>query len=152
LIRLKYRPNMPLARELSAMMIRSLEGSDWQPSLVLPVPLHRSRALQRGFNQARLLAKTLAGQLGVPLGASGLVRLRDTPSQVGLNMRQRKQNMSLAFKAKGDIVEGNTVLLVDDLRTTGATLADCARSLREAGALRVYATTVAQAGSMHSHD
>lgn len=151
LVRLKYKPDPALAGSLAELMAVCLQGSGWQPTLILAVPLHAGRAHQRGFNQAQLLAKALARRLGVRITADGLRRVRATPSQVGLNMSERRANMNLAFAAKGAIVRDESVLIVDDLRTTGATLADCARALKVAGCGRVRAVTVAQAGGAHSH-
>lgn len=117
----------------------------WQPDVVIPVALFRQRQRQRGYNQAELVASALAEFLAVPLAAEGLVRTRETRSQVGLDASQRADNVRGAFRASPAWVEGRAVLLVDDLFTTGATLAACAEALRGAGAVQVFAATVARA-------
>ena len=103
----------------------------WDPEvdLIAPVPIHRSRLSWRGFNQAEALCEKLPNHL---IGQD-LVRIRRTPPQVKLTPEQRSKNLVGAFKCPTDIV-GKRVLLVDDVFTTGATAAECARALKEAGA------------------
>jgi len=110
--------------------------------LLAPVPLHPKRIKQRGFNQSLLLAKAFPG---APLAREAVVRTRHTPPQVGLNPKQRRDNVKGAFAVPAPaLVKGKTVLLVDDLLTTGATVKECARVLRRAGASRVEVLTVAR--------
>lgn len=94
-----------------------------------------------------LVAKALAGLLGLPVQPDALSRIRDTPSQVGLDAVERYRNVEGAFEARRGAVQGQAILLVDDLFTTGATLVACATALREAGSPEVYAVTVARAAS-----
>ncbi len=110
--------------------------------LILPVPLHPRRLKARGFNQALLLAETFPE---TPLRRETLVRVRHTPPQVGLNPRERRENVQGAFALpRPQEVKGKTVLLVDDLYTTGATVRECARVLKRAGAEQVDVLTVAR--------
>ena len=110
--------------------------------LVVPVPLHPRRLKARGFNQAWLLAQAFPE---APLAREALVRRRHTVPQVGLNPRQRLDNVKDAFAVPDPaLVQGKKVLLVDDLFTTGATARECARVLRRAGAPRVEVLTVAR--------
>jgi ComF family protein len=111
------------------------------PDLVVPVPLHPRRLRQRGFNPAGLLARAAARACGAPIDPTALVRLRDTPSQTGLDRRQRRANVRGAFAARRPVPA--RVWLVDDVVTTGATLAEAARALRRAGARRVIAVCAA---------
>jgi ComF family protein len=116
--------------------------------VVIPVPLHKSKRRDRGFNQAELIAraalKRLPGRCGLATGV--LVRQRATISQVGLTREQRMANMRDAFRVRDrQRVRGTTVILVDDVMTTGTTLSECARVLKQAGAERVFAATVARA-------
>jgi ComF family protein len=110
--------------------------------LLIPVPLHRRRLQQRGFNQALLLARAFPD---AAVGLETLVRVRHTPPQVGLNPKERRDNVHRAFAVpRPDEVKGKNILLVDDLYTTGATVRECARVLRRAGAKGVEVLTVAR--------
>ncbi|MCZ7544770.1 MAG: phosphoribosyltransferase family protein [Anaerolineae bacterium] len=114
------------------------------PDLILPVPLHANRQRWRGYNQSTLLAEALGVRLEVPVAADALARVRDTRAQVGLSARARRQNVSGAFVVRAPHrVSGRTILLVDDVVTTGATLAACAEALYQADAEAVWAVTLA---------
>ncbi len=111
-----------------------------EADLLVPVPLHPRRLQARGFNQALLLAQAFPM---LPLAREALVRLRHTRPQVGLNPRERRDNVQGAFAVPDQtLVKGKNILLVDDLLTTGATVQECARVLKKAGALRVELLTV----------
>lgn len=113
--------------------------------VLVPVPLHVDRLRWRGFNQALLLARDLARRRRLPVAPSALQRNRPTRPQVGLNERERRRNLTGAFSvADGRMVRGRSVLLVDDVLTTGATVEECARSLRRAGARRVDVLVLAR--------
>jgi ComF family protein len=109
--------------------------------LVVPVPLHPRRLRQRGFSPAGLLARAVARQAGLPCNPVALRRLRDTPSQTGLDRRARRRNVRGAFEPRCAVPA--RVWLVDDVATTGATLAECARALRRAGAEQVLGVCAA---------
>ena len=110
--------------------------------LLAPVPLHPKRIKHRGFNQALLLAQAFPE---APVAREAVVRTRHTPPQVGLNPKERRDNVKGAFSVTDPaLVKGKHVLLVDDLYTTGATVKECARVLRKAGARRVEVLTVAR--------
>ncbi len=111
-----------------------------RPDVIVPVPLHSRRLLMRRFNQSQLLAKTLADIMSLPLDAFALERRKATPSQGTLNRKGRKRNVAGAFRVSEmgkKAIEGKTVLLVDDVLTTGATASACAKALKKAGASRV---------------
>jgi len=145
----KYDGVRALARPLGELLaeyvadagIPDLAPGDFE--LICPVPLHPLRESERGFNQAELLARVLAERFGVPV-VRALDRVRFTRPQVLLPARARAANVRGAFSARGDGVAGKSVLLIDDVYTTGATLSECARMLRRAGASRVYVLTVAR--------
>ena len=150
---LKFQQVRPLAAVLGKLLAQSLAGLE--PSLpagaivVIPVPLYAKRKTQRGFNQAELIARAALKALDRPgrfeLVPRALVRTRDTGSQIGLSRRQRRQNMRGAFVVSdAEMMEKRSVLLVDDVYTTGATAAECARVLLRAGAARVWVATVAR--------
>lgn len=113
--------------------------------IVVPVPLHVARLRWRGFNQASLLAKLLARRRRLPLASSLLRRDRSTRPQVGLNEQDRRRNLSGAFSVTdAGTVRDRRVLLIDDVLTTGATVEECARSLRRAGACQVDVLVLAR--------
>ncbi len=140
----KYRPLMSLGRPLAEWMtgrIRKVERLD----VVMPVPLHASRLRKRGFNQALLLARVASEAYTVPLLYDNLVRTRPTRPQVELSGKERTVNVSGAFALRRPYeVAGKRVLIVDDVLTTGATLNECSRTLRNAGATAVVALTLAR--------
>ncbi len=140
--RLKYDGRLDLLPALSERMVAAAPAYGGLVDVVVPVPLHRARLASRGFNQAALLARPLSRALGVPLVAGRLSRVRPTRPQVGLDADARKDNVRGAFRLRRAV--GGRVLLVDDVRTTGATLAEAARVLREAGA-EVRTLTLARA-------
>jgi len=145
LLHLKYRPDQKLASVMAEWLTSLYRRSEWIASVVVPVPLSRSRSQQRGFNQAELLARELSVRLNLPLAAGRLRRTRETRSQVGLDPRERALNVQGAFAAERAAFSEEAVLLIDDLYTTGATLAACARAALADGASRVYGLTVGRA-------
>lgn len=147
--RFKYYGERELAGPLGEVM--AALAADLFPlrslSAVIPVPLHPSRARSRRYDQAALLAESVSGYLRLPPVLTGLVRVRNTPSQTTLSREQRLSNLKGAFAASGEVkeLEGKEVLLVDDVFTTGATSAECSRVLLEQGIKGVYVLTLATA-------
>jgi len=144
--RLKYRRDVALGQTLAEAMSPALQALDWKVDLVVPVPLGKKRQTERGYNQAALIACPLSLALGLQYAPSALVRWRESHSQVGLSREQRRENVSGVFRA-GRGASGRTVLLVDDVATTGSTLSSAAGALLEGGAGQVYAFTAARAAS-----
>lgn len=133
-----------LARYLHASYANELLSSIFiNVSAIAPVPLHPNRERTRGYNQSALLARCLAQQTGIPLYEHLLCRVRDTQPQVGKNYRERQQNVTDSFAAD-PAVSGMTLLLIDDVYTTGATLRACASAARRVGAREVCALTLAR--------
>ncbi len=142
---LKFGGCRAMARPLGEM-VAEVVASDarMRADVVVPVPLHRRRLRERGFNQAELLADEVARRLGLPSRPGALERVRETPAQVGLGKEDRRVNVRGAFVAR-DGVAGARVLLVDDVLSTGSTAVECARALRTAGAAAVTVAAVAMA-------
>lgn len=146
----KYDHQTRLVDLLGSWLIRAMDENHWSPELVTAVPLHRKRQLERGYNQSVLLARVVSERFGWPFSAEAIRRLRETRSQVSLNARERRDNVQGAFAASPELVRGKSVLVIDDVLTTGATLVACAEALRQAGALRVLGATVA--GAVYGDD
>ena len=118
---------------------------DYHLNLIIPVPLHRSRLRQRGFNQAVLIGRILARQLSLPMQLDVLARIRPTEPQIELSAEKRRINVKGAFSViRPDCIAGKRVLLLDDVMTTGSTLDECAKELKKAGADMVIAVTTAR--------
>lgn len=143
----KYSHATHLSADLGALLaaaVRAHYGHE-KPDAVAYVPLYAVKERTRTYNQARLLAAALAREMKLPLARSCLERVRDTGTQTHLTARQRAMNVEGAFRARcPEWVEGRQFLLVDDVMTTGATVNECARALKEAGAGRVLVVTVAR--------
>ncbi|QQP98938.1 ComF family protein [Lysobacter enzymogenes] len=119
-------------------------SDDAPAAILIPVPLHRSRLRQRGYDQALELARPLSRRLGLSVCASGLHRTRDTPPQSRLDAAQRRRNLAEAFVWIADTPPPAHAILIDDVMTTGATLHAAAQALRRAGAQRVDAWVCAR--------
>jgi ComF family protein len=157
---LKYDQMHPAAGRMGRMLAQAivkLAGEAPNEMLVVPIPLHRSRQAERGFNQARLLAaqalKALRSshpQWSLTLAPAALMRLRATESQASLTPRERRKNVRGAFLVSdGDLVRDRHILLIDDILTTGATARAAAQALKRAGAATVWVATLARARRVH---
>jgi ComF family protein len=139
---LKYGHRLACADFLGKAMAQI--ATPLRPDLIVPVPLSAERLAQRGFNQALEIARPLARALNVPLDTSHIHRHLDTAPQASLPWKERTQNIRHAFECEIDLT-GKTVLLVDDVMTTGATLDELARTLKMHGAARVENRVLARA-------
>jgi len=144
----KYRNKTHLRRPLALLTIEVLSGfvSFRAPNLIVPVPLHPRRLRIRGFNQAILLAELFSSRWQIPLDRHNLRRCRWTEPQVNLSASDRRANVKGAFSIQNSgLIHGRRVLLVDDVLTTGSTVEECARVLKNSGASEVAVITVARA-------
>jgi ComF family protein len=149
----KYRGKIGIGEVLGEIMA-DYAGGQWDMtvfSLIIPVPLHRKRLRERGFNQAVILARQIAKRFSLPLDFMTLRRERFTAPQVGLGREERCANVRMAFAVrKPEKLAGRKILLVDDVTTTGSTLTECASVLTQAKAESVAILTLARA--LHDYD
>lgn len=141
---LKYKNNRSLGKYFARYLLPIVRTEAWHIDLVVPVPLSKERLRARGYNQAAAVAHPLALFLELPYQPYCLEQVRDTRSQVGLSAEERRNNVIDAFMAVPDLVRKKDILLIDDVKTTGATLSACARALKEAGAAKVFCVTIAR--------
>ena len=144
----KYGGVFPLVRFLGDLLQPTLQtlSQDYFVDVMIPVPLHIRRLRERGFNQALLLVKELNRRIGIPYEERALKKIKDTPVQIALKKRERRKNLTGVFQVKDTgTIKGKSVVLVDDVYTTGTTVNECSRALLKAGAERVAVLTVARA-------
>ena len=145
ILALKHGDRLHLAPALAQWMQRAGAELLADADLVLPVPLHWTRLFARRYNQAAVLAQAIAKAGGPPFAATHLIRRRRTPSQGNKNATARRRNVAGAFAVKdADKLSGKRVVVIDDVLTTGATVEECARVLKRAGAVRVDVLTLAR--------
>jgi len=143
---LKYKNVRDLAQPLALLLVDAYRRMPLPADCIVPVPLHKRRARERGFNQSALLARELGQLTGLPVAHEALLRAKYTVPQIGLDARERVENVRDAFRCTAGAFSGQRVLLVDDVCTTGSTLEACAAALHEeGGAASVWALTVARA-------
>lgn len=153
ILRFKHADRTDIAPAFARWMLRAARPMIDAADLIVPVPLHRGRLMKRRYNQAALLARQL-DKLSVRapgrFAPNLLVRARKTPPQEGMGRAARKRNVRAAFAlTEPDAVRGRVVVLVDDVMTTGATVGECAKVLRRAGAVAVDVVTVARVVLSH---
>lgn len=151
----KFNENLSLTSVFSAALLAAVRQHLQQsgaplPDRVIALPLARKRLAERGFNQSALLAELMAKHLDIAYAPHGLLKVRDTPPQAGLDRPARLKNVRGAFDC-GESLAGLRIALVDDVMTTGATLSEAAKVLKRAGATYISAWVVARADSAGSH-
>ena len=143
----KYDGKTRLAASLGSLLVQTYVAHKMQADMIIPVPLHSQREQARGYNQATLLAKVCAAQLGIPCHDTIITRVRPTSTQAHLKLVERQQNVAGAFCCTSPhataMLLGRRILIVDDVCTTGATLEACAAPLFAAGALSVWGLVLA---------
>ena len=145
---LKYEGNTRLAQPLGHLLARAYMTYNIQADIIVPVPLHKEREQQRGYNHAHLLAEVCSSILNIPLHTEILVRRRATLAQVDLKLRDRRHNVTGAFVCSPAFATGalfeRKILIIDDVSTTGSTLEACAAPLFAAGAMTVWGLVLAR--------
>ena len=149
---MKYRRNIGFGESIAIQMTDFVMSLQWPIDVLIPVPLGKKRLKERGYNQVALVARPLAYQLGFSYEPNALKKTRETRSQVGLSVSQRSENVQDAYQADSRVVKGKSVLIMDDVATTGSTLSACTAALLSAGAQEVYVLTIARALPHHGLD
>ena len=139
----KFNGKVGLDRPLGSLLERAI-SSDLRVDLVVPVPLQKKRLQQRSYNQALLLAREVARIRGLPLSNNLLNKVRETEFQQGLSAGDRVKNLRGAFHLQENL-SGQKILLIDDVMTTGATVAACSQVLIKGGAAEVYVAVIGRA-------
>ena len=112
--------------------------------MIIPIPLHQLKKAERGYNQAYYIAKGVGSKLKVRVSDRAVKRIKYTESQTTMNLNEREENISGAFKVRNQkAVRGKSILLLDDVITTGATISECGKKLLEAGAAKISAASIA---------
>jgi ComF family protein len=141
---LKYNRQFKLGLFLGKILGEDIQAKNWAIDLILPAPIHHLRKAERGYNQTDYVAKGLSISLNVPYSARTVKRIKYTESQTKLNMNERAQNVSNAFKVTtSKKIKGKNILIVDDICTTGATILECGIVLYKSGANSIYASSIA---------
>lgn len=143
--RLKYQNDVGLGEPLSKHLVELYNQDRWDVDLVVSVPLSSKRLKERGYNQASVLARPFADAIQVRFQTNILLKKRETRTQVGLSAVERHQNLNDAFYAHPSRVKGKSILVIDDVATTGSTINACAQALCDAGASAVYGLTLTRA-------
>ena len=149
---MKYRRNIGFGESIAMQMADFVRSLHWPVDILIPVPLSKKRLRERGYNQVVLVARPLAYQIGLSYQPDALQKTRDTRSQVGLSVSQRSENVQNAYQADSRVVKGKSVLIMDDVATTGSTISACTAALHFAGAKEVYVLTIARALPHHGLD
>jgi ComF family protein len=139
---LKYQGNLAMASVLGELF-NPLVGAIALPDFIVPMPLHSSRLRERGFNQAMEIARSVSRHCGAALLPEACKRIKDTPSQAGLPWKERQKNIKNAFICETNLA-GKRVAILDDVLTTGATLNELAKVIRQCGASEVTGWIIAR--------
>lgn len=142
--RFKYSNKREYADFYCDELVRKLGKTikSWGAQVIVPVPLHKSKKLKRGYNQAEILADGIGKSLGIEVDKTLIIREKKTIPQKKLSAIDRKKNLEKAFKINRDIVQYNKIILVDDIYTTGNTIDSCSETLKEKGVEKIFFVTL----------
>jgi ComF family protein len=142
---LKFGAQFKSARLLGSLLAEYVGKAAEKPDYIIPVPLHKARYQERGFNQALEIARTVSKALDIPVDLSSCLRHKDTPHQTGLTAKKRRQNLRSAFAVQKPIHNARHVAILDDVMTTGSTANALAKELKKSGVSRVDVWVCARA-------
>ena len=141
---LKYKQNLGLGPILALPLVQIVQKAGWPVDLVIPIPLSTAHQKERGYNQAACISRAVARELNLPHSIRAVKRIKETKTQVDLDVNKRFMNLMDAFYANPAKLKSRNVLVIDDVITTGATMRSCAKSIMDAGAESVYCLSVAR--------
>lgn len=142
--KLKYQNDIGIGNYLAELLKTELLRTNWEIDTIVPVPIGEEKRKTRGYNQAERLAKPLASLTSIEYKPLALKRIRESASQVGLDRSARQANVKDAFIAQANLIKDKTILIVDDVFTSGATMEACSSELLYAGAKKIYCLTLAK--------
>ena len=142
---LKYNNHKAVAAILGKILADAYQDYNLSADVIVPVSLHPTRLRERGYNQSELLARNVGKILSLPVNTTALQRVRQTKSQMELGAEERYRNVVGAFTCRDNVLSGQRILLIDDVCTTGSTLAACADALKQRGTAAVWGLTLAKA-------
>lgn len=143
--RFKYSNHTYLSRTMGAMMANKLKAEGIKTDLIIPIPLYKNKEKERGFNQSVLLSKYISEKINIPVNTNNLIRVKNTKVMHSLSKKERVQNVKDAFKVVDKwVIKNKSILLVDDIFTTGATVNISSKLLIEAGAKLIIVLTFAR--------
>lgn len=143
---LKYENKFPIGIFLGKTLANKIktDRSNWNIDLIIPIPLHQLKKAERGYNQSFYIAKGIGKILKITFSDRIVKRIKYTESQTTMTLNEREENISGAFRIRNkNAINGKSILLVDDVITTGATISECGKILLEAGAKQIYAASIA---------
>jgi len=143
---LKYRGRFSIGKYLGEKLSVELPyfKSEWKIDIIIPIPLHQLKKVERGYNQTYYIAREAGKKLNIPVKQNVVKRIKFTQTQTTMNLAEREENMRDAFSVKkSKEILGKNILIIDDVITTGATISECGKVLLEAGATRIYAASTA---------
>ncbi len=144
IVSLKYHRNIGLGSFFAPALCVIIVKEKWNIDFITSIPLSANRKKERGYNQAEILARPIARRMNLPYSEKPVHRNKHTSSQVGLSVKERQLNMKDAFMADPQVVKDKSILLIDDVATTGATMDACAKALLDAGCRQVFGLTLAK--------
>jgi ComF family protein len=148
-VNLKYKNDLGLADTFSTFLISMIQNLGWEFDYVIPVPISKQHRIERGYNQAALIAYPIALAFNAHFSDRLIRRVKETKSQVDLSASERFKNLHNAFQGNSATLNHKKVLLVDDVTTTGATIISCSKALQESGCERIYCITIAKTPKLH---
>ena len=147
ILKFKFQEKAYLYRTFTKIILDNLEVCEYikKFDIIIPVPIHRKRRLERGYNQSELVANEISKQLIIHTEKNILIKIRNNPKQSTLKLEERKSNVKKVYEVKkNQKIKDKKILLIDDIFTTGNTVNECAKKLKEAGASKVSVLTIAR--------
>jgi competence protein ComFC len=144
ILKIKFNHGLGLTSYFINVCVEFIKAWEINIDIIVPIPLSKKRLHQRGYNQSALIAKPISNDMDILYKPSAVSRIKETIPQVGLTAKEREENVFDAFECNPSIVQNKSILLIDDVTTTGSTLNECSKALRNFGAKNIYCFTLAR--------